>query len=226
MTPLMGFCEAASSGLGAGGLVVEVMARIRREFFVTGRSIKEIARDRKVSRSAIQKVLRPGATALSYEREVQPLPTLGLCNLHTILRLPTGIFYAIGVKTNVVFLTRGKTNQANTKGVWVEISTRLPSISPTRSLVVTPRFATSRAIAIATSKASFCVAWVFSKYFSRTVQTSSSKPTKRSCVGIGSLPTASGSRFSRSFGLHPLGETRNWGHRLAGGGFMPAWKKE
>ena len=42
-----------------------------------------------------------------------------LCNVHTILRLPTGIFYAQGVKTNVVFLTRGKTDSANTKGVWV-----------------------------------------------------------------------------------------------------------
>ena len=30
------------------------------------------------------------------------------CNLHTILRLPTGIFYAQGVKTNVLFFTRGK----------------------------------------------------------------------------------------------------------------------
>ncbi|MEE3226060.1 MAG: N-6 DNA methylase, partial [Bacteroidota bacterium] len=30
------------------------------------------------------------------------------CNLHTILRLPTGIFYAAGVKTNVLFFTRGK----------------------------------------------------------------------------------------------------------------------
>ena len=25
------------------------------------------------------------------------------CNLHTILRLPTGIFYSAGVKTNVLF---------------------------------------------------------------------------------------------------------------------------
>ena len=30
------------------------------------------------------------------------------CNLHTVLRLPTGIFYAQGVKTNVLFFTRGK----------------------------------------------------------------------------------------------------------------------
>jgi type I restriction enzyme M protein len=29
------------------------------------------------------------------------------CDLHTILRLPTGIFYAQGVKTNVLFFTRG-----------------------------------------------------------------------------------------------------------------------
>jgi type I restriction enzyme M protein len=42
-----------------------------------------------------------------------------LCNLHTILRLPTGIFYAQGVKTNLAFLTRGKADKGNTKGTWV-----------------------------------------------------------------------------------------------------------
>ncbi|MEB2314815.1 MAG: N-6 DNA methylase [Xanthomonadaceae bacterium] len=41
------------------------------------------------------------------------------CNLHTILRLPTGIFYAQGVKTNVLFFTRGKSEQGNTREVWV-----------------------------------------------------------------------------------------------------------
>lgn len=41
------------------------------------------------------------------------------CNLHTILRLPTGIFYAQGVKTNVLFFTRGLTDKGNTKEVWV-----------------------------------------------------------------------------------------------------------
>lgn len=40
------------------------------------------------------------------------------CNLHTILRLPTGIFYAAGVKTNVLFFTRGKTETNNTKNIW------------------------------------------------------------------------------------------------------------
>lgn len=41
------------------------------------------------------------------------------CNLHTILRLPTGIFYAQGVKTNVLFFTRGATDKGNTKETWV-----------------------------------------------------------------------------------------------------------
>ena len=35
-------------------------------------------------------------------------------NLHTILRLPTGIFYAQGVKANVLFFTKG----TPTKEVW------------------------------------------------------------------------------------------------------------
>ena len=41
------------------------------------------------------------------------------CNLHTILRLPSGIFYAQGVKTNVLFFTCGKKENANTQEVWV-----------------------------------------------------------------------------------------------------------
>lgn len=40
------------------------------------------------------------------------------CSLHTILRLPTGIFYAQGVKTNILFFTRGTTEKDNTKEVW------------------------------------------------------------------------------------------------------------
>ena len=43
---------------------------------------------------------------------------LNKCRLHTILRLPTGIFYAAGVKTNVLFFERGPRDQGNTKDVW------------------------------------------------------------------------------------------------------------
>jgi type I restriction enzyme M protein len=49
------------------------------------------------------------------------------CNLHTILRLPTGIFYAQGVKTNVLFFTRGHTDKGNTREVWVyDLRANLP----------------------------------------------------------------------------------------------------
>ncbi len=50
------------------------------------------------------------------------------CNLHTILRLPTGIFYAQGVKTNVLCFTRGEKDKGNTKRVWVyDLRTNAPS---------------------------------------------------------------------------------------------------
>lgn len=50
------------------------------------------------------------------------------CNLHTILRLPTGIFYAQGVKTNVLFFNRGASDVGNTKEVWVyDLRTNMPS---------------------------------------------------------------------------------------------------
>lgn len=47
------------------------------------------------------------------------LDLMSKCNLHTILRLPTGIFYAQGVQTNVLFFDRGTTDQDNTKEVWI-----------------------------------------------------------------------------------------------------------
>lgn len=50
------------------------------------------------------------------------------CNLHTILRLPTGIFYAAGVKTNVLFFERGKTDKNNTQHIWYyDLRTNMPS---------------------------------------------------------------------------------------------------
>ena len=50
------------------------------------------------------------------------------CNLHTILRLPTGIFYSPGVKTNVLFFQRGTTEKGNTAAVWVyDLRTNMPS---------------------------------------------------------------------------------------------------
>ena len=60
-----------------------------------------------------------------------------LCDLHTILRLPTGIFYAQGVKTNVLFFTRGQTERGNTKQVWVyDLRANMNSFGKTRLLTV------------------------------------------------------------------------------------------
>lgn len=57
------------------------------------------------------------------------------CNLHTVLRLPTGIFYAQGVKTNVLFFTRGTTDKDNTKEVWFyDLRTNMPSFGKTNPL--------------------------------------------------------------------------------------------
>lgn len=45
---------------------------------------------------------------------------LNLCNLHTILRLPQGIFYANGVKANVLFFEAGAPDSQNlTKELWI-----------------------------------------------------------------------------------------------------------
>ncbi len=60
---------------------------------------------------------------------------LNRCNLHTILRLPTGIFYAKGVKTNVLFFTRGKTDTGNTKEIWIyDLRTGIPTFGKTNPL--------------------------------------------------------------------------------------------
>jgi transposase len=58
-------------------LVVETIGRIRRERFIHGKSIKEIARDLRLSRNTVRKVLRSDETSFSYERQVQPRPKLG-----------------------------------------------------------------------------------------------------------------------------------------------------
>src|SRR5512132_1096120 len=58
-------------------LIVATIARIRRERFIKGKTIKEIARDLKVSRNTVRKVLRSGETSFEYERLVQPRPKLG-----------------------------------------------------------------------------------------------------------------------------------------------------
>ena len=57
------------------------------------------------------------------------------CNLHTILRLPTGIFYAQGVKTNVLFFERGLSDKGNTQEVWFyDLRSNMPNFGKTNPL--------------------------------------------------------------------------------------------
>ncbi len=58
-------------------LVVETIARIRRDHLVKGVPIKKIARDLRVSKNTVRKVVRGDETSYSYARKIQPLPKLG-----------------------------------------------------------------------------------------------------------------------------------------------------
>ncbi|HCE2648460.1 TPA: N-6 DNA methylase [Vibrio parahaemolyticus] len=62
-------------------------------------------------------VLFEGSTGQTIRKDL-----MEKCNLHTILRLPTGIFYAAGVKTNVLFFSKPEDvtqDKGQTQNVWV-----------------------------------------------------------------------------------------------------------
>ena len=73
-------------------LIVETIGRIRRDHLVKGKSIREMARDLKLSRNTVRRVLRSGETSSSYEREHQPRPRLGRwkADLDRLLTANTG----------------------------------------------------------------------------------------------------------------------------------------
>jgi len=58
-------------------LIVETIAKVRRDHIVDKKSIKAIVRDRGLSRNTVRKVLRSGETSFGYERGDQPYPKLG-----------------------------------------------------------------------------------------------------------------------------------------------------
>jgi transposase len=58
-------------------LIVETIAKVRRDHIVDRKAIKAIARDRGLSRNTVRKVLRSGETSFAYERGDQPYPKLG-----------------------------------------------------------------------------------------------------------------------------------------------------
>ena len=58
-------------------LVLETIAKIRRDHLVRGVPIKKIARDLRVSKNTVRKVVRGDETSYSYARKIQPMPKLG-----------------------------------------------------------------------------------------------------------------------------------------------------
>ena len=58
-------------------LIVETIGKIRRYYFVEGKSIKQISRDLRLSRNTVRKVIRSKETKHIYIRQHQPRPQLG-----------------------------------------------------------------------------------------------------------------------------------------------------
>jgi predicted transcriptional regulator len=71
------FVRVANGG-EAGMLTVETIGRVRREFHVKGKKIKTIARELRVSRNTVRRIVRGDETVHRYARKEQPLPQLGM----------------------------------------------------------------------------------------------------------------------------------------------------
>ena len=94
---------------------------------------RSLRKDTGTARAAV--VLPDNVLFADGEGENIRVDLMNKCNLYTILRLPTGIFYAQGVKTNVLFFTRGTTDEGNTREVWFyDLRTNMPSFGKTNPL--------------------------------------------------------------------------------------------
>lgn len=58
-------------------LIVETIGKIRHAHHWDGKSIRQIARDYRLSKNTVKKILRSGVTELAYRRDTQPRPKLG-----------------------------------------------------------------------------------------------------------------------------------------------------
>ena len=58
-------------------VTVDTIGRARRAYWVQKKKIKAIARELRLSRGTVRRIVRSGETVLTYERKEQPLPKLG-----------------------------------------------------------------------------------------------------------------------------------------------------
>jgi type I restriction enzyme M protein len=99
------------------------------------------------------------------------------CSLHTILRLPTGIFYAQGVKTNVLFFTRGETDKGQTKEVWVyDLRANMPQFG--KRTLLTPNTLPSSKEHSATTRWAARRAWQSARTPVKPVASAASRATR------------------------------------------------
>ena len=82
-------------------LVVETIARKRREHLDRGKSIRQIARELNLSRNTVRKAIRGDVAAFGYQRSVQPLPKLGpwVGKLEELLEAKNQVFFEAELKT-------------------------------------------------------------------------------------------------------------------------------
>ena len=58
-------------------VTVDTIGKVRRAYWVQKKKIKAIARELRLSRGTVRRIVRSGETVLTYERKEQPLPKLG-----------------------------------------------------------------------------------------------------------------------------------------------------
>ena len=63
-------------------VTVDTIGRVRRAYWVQKKKIKAIAREMRLSRGTVRRIVRSGETALVYERKEQPQPKLGAFVTH------------------------------------------------------------------------------------------------------------------------------------------------
>lgn len=107
-----------------GRITTEKQEYERTDFFATTSNkqlnfLQHIVSGLKIGGSAAvvlpDNVLFEGGAGETIRREL-----LKRCNVHTLLRLPTGIFYAQGVKANVLFFERKEASEKPwTKDLWI-----------------------------------------------------------------------------------------------------------
>lgn len=72
-------------------IVVETIAKIRRLYYVQNKGIKAIARELKLSKNTVKKVIREDKTSKIYVRDKQVLPVMGEFKEQLIAMLETNI---------------------------------------------------------------------------------------------------------------------------------------